>query len=224
MGGFDKNKFVSDLIKRTKINYNLIYSLKDEKDDKGNQKVYEVTQLLNSLFSSIVFPFESFNKYVFIDQKKERFLPKDKKEKLEYKRKKFKEYCESSEKFREYKKEIQYLIETCIAEKRYYDNYDEKTYPLNESDELTFQQTFTFIKHIRNALSHSGNKCLHFKTIYIDEKEIISDIIFCDKCSEYSFLIKLGVSEVIKISSIIQMLFVDLECNNKLDKDDVKYT
>ena len=60
MSGYIFQEFVSDFSGRTKQNIRVIDSICNEHDDNPDKKVYEVTQLINSLFGMIILPCEKY--------------------------------------------------------------------------------------------------------------------------------------------------------------------
>ena len=59
MSAYDYEHFVNDFIKRTQVNLSTI----DEIAESGNEsEVYEITQLINSLFGLLIVPFERYKK------------------------------------------------------------------------------------------------------------------------------------------------------------------
>ena len=52
-------EFTCDYISRTMANYYTINNLQTNNDNNNSNEVYEVTQLINSLFGILIMPFES---------------------------------------------------------------------------------------------------------------------------------------------------------------------
>lgn len=60
MSGYIFQEFVKDFSGRTRQNMRVIDAIYDEHSDDPEKKVYEVTQVINSLFGMIIVPYEKF--------------------------------------------------------------------------------------------------------------------------------------------------------------------
>ena len=120
-----------------------------------------------------------------------------------------KKACENTEEFNTCTKKIKDVIENCINTQRYYDNYVGDYYCPKDPNNFNFYQIFNFIKHIRNALSHSGNHCLFFLTDSNNNK--ITDVIFKDFYGNKNFILQLKIEELLILRETIAKIFVMLE-------------
>ncbi|MDO5132117.1 MAG: HEPN family nuclease [Eubacteriales bacterium] len=69
MSGYIFQEFVRDFSSRTRQNMNVIDSIYTEHSDEPEKKVYEVTQVINSLFGMIIVPFEKYKDQNKINEK-----------------------------------------------------------------------------------------------------------------------------------------------------------
>lgn len=99
MSGYNIEYFISDFIKRTDVNLQLIKQFKKDSNEK-KENVYEVTALINSLFGLIIVPFERY-KDVYNSR-----LEKSNSSEME---------------------ELREFISGLMISDRYYSNYKEKT-------------------------------------------------------------------------------------------------
>ncbi len=64
MSGYIFQEFVKDFSGRTRQNMNVIDAIYGEHSDDPDKKVYEVTQMINSLFGMIIVPYEKFKNQI----------------------------------------------------------------------------------------------------------------------------------------------------------------
>lgn len=159
MGEYNRKLFIRSFAERTLDNLKEIYRI----HQNGARDVYEVTQLINSLFGLLIVPFEfikpfkgdggdaAANNYY---AKTEEFLLKD----------------------LEAYKDILELISSLKKGYRYYNSYE-----FDETHEEI--EVLLFLEHIRNSLAHGGDNGISFYPVSADENERhpISSIIFRDK-------------------------------------------
>lgn len=204
MGLYNFEMFLNDFSYRTQKNLDTIYKL------KNNEDVYEVTQLINSLFGSIILPYERYQEQYFKNLNNERKILEDDLELKQCSRK------------------IGKVLEKCHSEKRFYSTYKYCKFDKNSfsTERFTFKDTLNFIKHIRNALSHGGNGCMLF-----DFKEdvpgreskeysMLNKIILVDKRGDNEFFyLEVNIEDELKeLRNIIVDIFIRLESkhNDKL--------
>ena len=178
MGGYIFQEFVSDFSGRTKQNIRVIDSIYNEHDDNPDKKVYEVTQLINSLFGMIILPYEKYNNQI----------------------------NESDYKYESSYKEIQELIKILISQK-----FLRSTY----SGEHENIEVFKFIKHLRNALAHSGNGKLNFYPVN-SNKDNIKAVYFMDSLKNQdgkvcTFCCRLSVKRIKTLCELIPELYSVVE-------------
>ena len=197
MGGFLYSKFISDLIRRTDTNLGVINELHETKNSE--YEVYEITQLVNSLFSSIVFPYEKYKS--LLTQQEKVFLSQ----------------CSNNLDIDDESNEIFMILKKNYDNKKYFNNYEnQKTIP-SKYDESQFSFLVNTISHFRNALSHSGNKRLLFVSSYNPELqgEEITSIIFMDHYDKddikSDFCIELTIKDVKIIRNSITGIFQKIE-------------
>ncbi|BBF42415.1 hypothetical protein lbkm_1097 [Lachnospiraceae bacterium KM106-2] len=180
MSEFSVEHFISNICLRTKKNLNYI----DETNQK-DKSVYELTQLINSLFALLIMPVE---KYKSINDG----------------------YEPNAKKYKEYK-DIESIINECKKNKFYRSTYTEDyKYPVT-----------WFIRHIRNALAHSGDQGIHF--IPLQEKKDIKYIIFYDTQKknlkgqeiECFFCVKLSIIQIHNLAIKISELYANIENESK---------
>lgn len=166
MSGYNIEYFIADFAKRTLCNLEVIEQIK-----KGHiapiKKVYEVTQLINSMFGLIVVTYEAIKPY------------KDK-SKVEDTIRAYNSRVSKLKKANivAYQKLIEF-IKDLQKNKRLYNSYGSYEKEIESGDRLLLY----FIEHIRNALSHGGDTGLHFYPVVLyenDDKDEIESVIFED--------------------------------------------
>ena len=73
----------------------------------------------------------------------------------------------------------------------------------------------SFIKHLRNALAHSGDHGLHFTPV--NQKKVINSIIFYDCDGPYEFCVELSVNRVRKLIPLIFNMYKEIEDIKEVD-------
>ena len=123
MSGYDARNFSQEFAKRTMANNNYILN---KVNSEENNKLYEVTQLLNSLMGIAVLPYE---------------MNKDALKKITSRAKQSKSY-----------KDLQHFIDKLVKSHQLTSTYKSET-----ENRIYVNQ---FLRHIRNATSHSGNNAM----------------------------------------------------------------
>lgn len=203
MSSYNIERFLNDFARRTV--HNLIAIKKQVK--AGEKRLYDTTQLINSLMGLIILPVEANKKaYYFSD-------------------------LELKNTSKKYYNKLERILYTCIATKRFYDDYPEdkeKAIKGNNSNRISIG---SLINHIRNAVAHGGNNGLHF--FPLEENEEITGIVFYDNqlakknnegnqkesAERYEFCIKLNLEELFTLVTSITMLYCKYEDKNKKVKE-----
>ncbi len=178
MSGYIFQEFVKDFSGRTRQNMSVIDAIYDKHSDNPDEKVYEVTQVINSLFSMIIVPYEKFKNQINES-----------------------EYSDVNS-----YKEIKKLIHELECNK-----FLRSTYT-RDSEEVG---VFSFIRHLRNALAHSGNERLNFYPVN-SKKDNIKAVYFMDRCENecgriYYFCCRLSVKRIRKLCELIPSLYEVIE-------------
>lgn len=155
--GYDNKLFIGSFADRTMKNLQIL-KMHAVSPDK---KVYEVTQLVNSLFGMLIVPFEFVKPY------------KDKSE-----NERARNYWRSIEKYflrdkRAYD-DIKNLINTLKDDYRYYNDYKFD----NKYKDI---EVLLFVEHLRNSLAHGGDNGISFYPVTNEGTRQIQSIIFRDK-------------------------------------------
>lgn len=177
MSGYNFQEFVKDFSYRTKQNMNIIDAIYQEHSDDLNKKVYEVTQVINSLFGMIIVPYEKYGEQL----------------------------TESEFSDTESYKEIKGLIEELERSKVFI----RSTYAKDKKG----IGVFSFIRHLRNALAHSGNGRLNFYPVK-NNKDNIKAVYFMDKDDKnqnYFFCCKLSIKRIRDLCELIPALYGTIE-------------
>lgn len=189
----DTSKFIGELAERTKENYQFI------KDKSVQEKLYEVTQLINSMYSLLVIPEEIFGVKASGDKNTE-FAEQD-------------ESICGYESYRRIKGEIVLLRlkgRLFTKQKRY-----ARTMPV-----------CSFLYNLRNALCHDG---IGFYPIQTDfggiRKNRITDIVFETKFDDdtIKFIAVIDIDTLEKILYAVSDLYVAME-KEKSETDMSRYT
>ncbi len=143
----------------------------------GN-KLYEVTELLNSMMGIAVLPFEMHREILDPKVGYEKYNSDE--------NQRHRREAETSEEYKVLKRYIQELKEN----NKWVSSYE------NDKDNIVFG----FLKHLRDAAAHSGSDCISI--LPLDGGEIIEEILFYDVYkpkneAEQEFAMKLSVEEVI---------------------------
>lgn len=158
-----------------KVRKELEKELKDicPSGDMIGNKLYEVTELINSMMGIAVLPFEMHREIL------------DPKEGEKYYRAKNQEHRSETLKSLEYK-DLEKYINQLKDEKKWYSSYD------NDKKNIVFG----FLKHLRDAAAHSGSDCISI--LPLDGGTVIEEIMFYDinKKTNEEFAMKLSVEEV----------------------------
>ena len=182
----DVTKFIAELAESTKENYFYI------KENAENEKMYEVTQLINSLYFLIVVPEELFG------------INANSKDNTKFSVNEIK--IKQLDKYPEIYKEINNLAQ----KKRIY--YNPKCRFLKDSPVITF------FAELRNALCHDGLGFLPIQTDYKGEHQNkITDIVFQTKDNDGNvrFITVVDIETMEKLMLGISDLYVILERKNK---------
>ena len=186
-------EFTHDYTTRTMANYSTIFNayLKEKKlqGEEEIEDVFEVTQLINSLFGILIMPFESVKAL-----KKGQMGANN----LRDVNQKMKEANETA--FNDLSAVIQELKEA----HHFYDSYI-KDYEDGIAE-------IAFIHRLRNSLAHSGNNGLRFFPIGEGDQEVseIKSIIFCDEEDNGkgdSFVAELAVDQVERVVKSLAEIF-----------------
>lgn len=179
MSGYNHKCFIKSFADRTMRNYEFILEMKAKK-----QEVFDVTQLMNSLFGLLILPFEKYKQHgansVAEDELK-MVVPEE---------------YNSIRKIIQQLKDDNRLMST-------YGECDEK-YPVGR-----------FIKHLRNAIAHSGEEGLQF--FPYDENGEITSVYFYDNLNEREFCTKITVDEIIELVKLISKMYVNYEKHTSID-------
>ena len=184
------HKFTEDYIARTMANYEFVKkeSKKRGESNKVKYDVYEVTQLINSLFGVLIMPLESIkaiNKGKFgksIAQKANKDMRQA-----------------NSRAFEQVSKIISELKNNGKIFNSYIDDYEEGV------------EEAYFIYRLRNSLAHSGNEGLRFYPIRIEGEKSgpIESVIFCNidpNVKDHEFIAELSVEQIeILLNSLIDI-------------------
>ena len=198
----DYSKFIQELANRTMANYNYISNAVNnsknltsaKKRNESEDSLYEVTQLINSMFSLIIVPEEVFGIKNWHD-----------KESTEYNKTEFSVRERRLKKYDEYwivKKDIENLIE---AKRLKYTVIE----PYNQESPVC-----SFINSIRNAMCHDGVGFLPVQTEKAgDVKNEITDIIFETKSTRgaIKFITIISVEELGNLVMHIAGLYCKVE-------------
>lgn len=181
-------EFTRDYISRTMANYNTINNLKESGDKNDSNEVFDVTQLINSLFGILIMPFESI-KALKGNTDANSFRDVNKK---------MKEADEVAF------NDLSAVISELKADKCFYDSY------LKDFEDGI--EEITFVYRLRNSLAHSGNSGLRFFPISENDQRVseISSIIFCDEEKSGkgdSFIAELTVEQVKRVIASLSEIF-----------------
>jgi hypothetical protein len=186
MSEYNHEYFINSFVERTQKNYEQILNLKAKK-----QEVFEVTQLINSLFGLLILPFEKFR---YKSSKEDCATEKNLK------------FNASSE-----YEEIEKLMKQLKEEQRLVSTYNsrENDFPVS-----------SFVKHLRNAIAHSGETGLQF--LPYDESGEITEVYFCDEDKsnndrEY-FCVKMTINEIRSLVNNISSMYRKYESRPVDDK------
>lgn len=191
MSGYNMEYFLGDFANRTIDNLRFI------EEGAEHYRLFEVTQLINSLLGLIIIPVENYKKtYKIKDGEIKKISPKDYKTILD-------------------------VIDKCEQEQRFYSDYE------RERDKSGRIYVSDFINHIRNAIAHGGNNGIHFypvsesgiisSIIFYDNNEILAK-----KAEQHGktidineFCINLSVSELKNLVNAISGLYCKFEKRDK---------
>lgn len=184
MSNYDMNRFLADFARRTRANTKWIWERKKAQDlgKERGKTVYEVTQLINSLYGLIIVPFSimDFDKGADADGKMK---------------------AADAE---AYGSLIQ-LIMTLISERRLRSSY--QFFYCRQAGFSHTLKLYEFLRHIRNSLAHGDEKGLLFYPLTDQHEAQIEGIILHDVYVEddvvSDFFVKLTINE---INFIIQNL------------------
>lgn len=181
MSGYNIDYFIADFSKRTLSNLKVIEQLKAESIQTTNE-IFEVTQLINSLFGLIVVTYEAIKPY------KNPNKPVDRMRSFHSQERKLKAANTVA-----YGKIIE-LIHDLQRSSRYYNSY-------KEEKDLTGRLLIRFVEHMRNSLAHGGDTGLLFHPIVLNENEqdkiktvIFEDTNLNDKTER--FIVELDLEEI----------------------------
>lgn len=190
MSGYNMEFFLGDFANRT------IENLKFIEDGAEQYKLYEVTQLINSLLGLIIIPVEKY---------KNTYNIKD----VDIKSSSSNDY-----------KTILDLIDKCERELRFYSDYE------YERDRDGRIYVSNFIIHIRNAIAHGGNNGIHFypvsgndgisNVIFYDNNEMLAKKVRQNGNARdiNEFCIRLSISELKNLVNAISGLYCQFEKKN----------
>ena len=176
-------EFVKDFSYRTIQNKFVVDEIYEKHCIEPDTKVYEVTQLINSLFGIIIVPYEKYKRFLVFKKEKEILL--------ENNYKVIKEFIDDLQ--------SKNLVKSTYCNDEFY------TYPKGIS-------VFKFVKHLRNALAHSGNGRLNFFPISNGKNEI-EGVFFIDmeeKSKEF-FCCELSIEDIKKLYNLIPALFITVD-------------
>lgn len=105
--------------------------------------------------------------------------------------------------------EILDIIQDIKDDGRYYSSYERDCHEVSD-----------FIKHMRNALSHSGDQGLHF--LPFQEGQEITGVIFYDTDKEYGgtseFCVELTNAEILELSNSIADMYARIEGDEEAEE------
>ena len=176
VSGYNYDYFVKCFAERTLTNYETINKAKKESTDE----VYEVTQLINSLFGLLIIPFEKFKCIDYDFASKEAY---------------FQTWAQP-----EYSNILSF-INSLKNDNRLVNTYCEN-----------YKSAYNFIRHLRNALAHSGDKGLHFLPCN-DSSLCITSIIFYDSNKDINshFCTEIKTDELKLLIENISLMYQKIE-------------
>lgn len=187
---------LEDAKKKLENNLNSIIASGNIEGDK----LYEVTQLINSLMGIAVLPYEMHKEY---------FKPVDEDKCAgENKGKKLKEIQASIRDTEPYKNLGKYIKEL-YENKKWYSKYetDLKNGALNESEYV-----FSFLKHLRNSTCHSGDNAMSI--LPLSEGLVIEEILFYDHYKDQEFAMRLSIKEMEELVDLVASFYRDTDIGN----------
>lgn len=179
-----------------------LYGIASELEDKGKtlrsklegiacadkmqgEKLYEVTQMLNSLMGIAVLPYEMHKEY---------FKERADEDRLEENRgRTLTDIQREVVKTTEYK-EMQKYIQELHRERKWVCKKGEKEKSIRDN-----KIVFEFLGHLRNAVCHSGDNAISI--LPLDEGQIINEILFYDKSlnGKEEFAMRITVNDLEKL-------------------------
>ncbi len=167
-------------------------------NDIKSDKLYEVTQMLNSMMGIVVLPYEMNKEYFDIYAAEEEQVEENVHKSLYENQKKFNGEA-SYEALKDY-------ILALYKEKRWMTTYTSDLH--NEHEINTDRVVFRFLRHMRNAVCHSGNNAISI--LPLDEGKRIETVMFYDKKENKKDVDKKETEEVfamwISINELEQLL------------------
>ena len=155
----------------------------DISSQKKRDKLYEVTQLLNSLMGIAVLPYEMYKEIFFMNHEIKR----------EIRRK-----IEKSDQYRS----LQSFIMDLYNARKWNSTYSSDLSDVNDNCRINKDNVvFNFLRHVRNAVCHSGDDGT-LSILPLSDGIIIEEILFYDKNikkQEEEFGMRLSVAEVRKM-------------------------
>lgn len=187
---------------KKKLEHNLgsIYSSGAMEGDK----LYEVTQLINSLMGIAVLPYEMHKEY-FKSVDEEKYTEENKGKSL-------KDIQESIKKSAPYVNLGEYI--KCLYDnKKWYSTY---TSDLKKDGRLCEDKyVFSFLGHIRNSTCHSGDNAMSI--LPLSEGKVIEKILFYDHYNNQEFAMSLSIEELEELIDLIAAFYRDTDIG-KSDK------
>lgn len=211
MSNYNVNYFLKDFSQRTIKNLKYI----EDNSTWNTNNIYEVTQLINSFLGLIVFPVEI-----------------EKKWKNNYSCNSIESSVKENHEYKKAYESIESVIQKCISEKRLNSTYPKE---LTNSGQLKIT-VVSFIQHLRNSVSHGGNRGLHFYPItdHSESDTSITSIIFYDtddfhskskiheprvKSEVHEFCVKLDVDEIRELLLKVSEVYSIKEQRKNSDKE-----
>lgn len=184
---------LEDTKKKLEQNLNSIIATEYMEGDK----LYEVTQLINSLMGIAVLPYEMHKEYFKSIN--------DEKVAEDNKGKSLKELQESIRQTVPYK-DLENHIRVLYGKKKWYSTY-KKDLNNNRLCEATF--VFSFLGHLRNATCHSGDNAMSI--LPLTEGSAIKEILFYDNFEGQEFAMILKIEELEQLINLVATFYRDTD-------------
>lgn len=170
-------------------------------------KLYEVTQLINSLMGIAVLPYEMHKE--FFRSIEDKYKTND------YKGKTLSEIQNEVRDTIEYDNLKKYILRL-YREKKWRTTYYDDLYRRDNSvkEEIV---VFRFLYHLRNAICHSGDNALSI--LPLEEGKVIKEVLFYDSDGEQEFALRLKIDELEDLVKYVSDFYGDTIIG-KIDKTD----
>lgn len=78
-------------------------------------------------------------------------------------------------------------------------------------------KVYNFLRHLRNALAHSGNGGIYF--LPIKENTEIQSVLFYDKEEQHQFCVELDIPTLEKLTNNIALMYSSIDSNQETDEN-----